>query len=43
MSSPQSDQVWIPAYDANGDIHDGAWVAELTDLLDLASWRKGCG
>jgi len=35
------DQVWTPAYDADGDIRDGAWVAELTGLLDLSSWPKG--
>jgi hypothetical protein len=26
---------WTPAYDANGDVRAGAWVAELTGLLDL--------
>jgi hypothetical protein len=35
------DQVWTPAYDADGAIRDGAWVAELTDLLDLTGWPKG--
>ncbi len=32
---------WTPAYDANGQIRDGAFVAELTGLLDLASWPAG--
>ena len=34
---------WTPAYDAHDDIRDGAWVAELTDLLDLAAtgWPPG--
>ena len=27
-------QVWAPAYDADGQIRDGAWVAEVTDLLE---------
>jgi hypothetical protein len=35
------EQVWTPAYDADGQIRDGAWVAELTGLLDLSSWPKG--
>jgi DDE family transposase len=34
-------QVWTPAYDADGQIRDGAFVAELTDLLDLSGWPKG--
>lgn len=35
------DRVWTPAYTSDGQIRDGAWVAELTDLLDLTSWPKG--
>ncbi|WP_454777856.1 IS1380 family transposase [Georgenia muralis] len=35
------EQVWTPAYDAHDQIRDGAWVAELTDLLDLSGWPKG--
>ncbi len=34
-------QVWAPAYDADGQIRDGAWVAELSGLLDLSGWPKG--
>src|SRR4051794_12301419 len=33
--------VWAPAYDAHDQVRDGAWVAELTDLLDLSKWPKG--
>lgn len=33
--------VWTPAYDAHDQIRDGAWVAELTDLLDLTKWPPG--
>ena len=33
--------VWTPAYDSDGAIRDGAWVAELTGLLDLAGWPSG--
>jgi hypothetical protein len=34
-------QAWTPAYDAGGQVREGAWVAELTGLLDLSSWPKG--
>jgi hypothetical protein len=30
--------VWTAAYDADGQVRDGAWVAELTGLLDLTGW-----
>jgi hypothetical protein len=33
--------VWTPAYDANDQVRDGAWVAELTGLLDLSGWPEG--
>jgi Transposase DDE domain group 1 len=35
------EKVWAPAYDAHDQVRDGAWVAELTDLLDLSKWPKG--
>ena len=35
------DRVWEPAYDAGGQVRRGAWVAELTGLLDLSSWPPG--
>jgi hypothetical protein len=35
------DRVWEPAYDAGGRVRPGAWVAELTGLLDLAAWPAG--
>jgi hypothetical protein len=34
-------EVWAPACDANDEIRDGAWVAELTGLLDLSGWPPG--
>jgi hypothetical protein len=34
-------QVWEPAYDAGGQVRPGAWVAELTGLLDLSGWPEG--
>jgi len=35
------DSVWTSAYDAHDQVRDGAWVAELTGLLDLSSWPVG--
>lgn len=32
---------WTPAYDADGKIRPGAWVAELTGLFDLSGWPPG--
>lgn len=32
---------WIPALNANGELREGAWVAELTDDLDLSAWPEG--
>nr|WP_228020140.1 IS1380 family transposase [Brachybacterium epidermidis] len=35
-------KTWTPAYDTDTDgIRDGAWVAELTGLLDLQGWPPG--
>lgn len=35
------EQAWTPAYDAHDQVRDGAWVAELTGLLDLSGWPPG--
>lgn len=35
------EQVWQSAYDAHGKVRDGAWVAELTGLLELSGWPPG--
>jgi hypothetical protein len=32
---------WSPALDAEGAVRDGAWVTELTGLLDLRRWPAG--
>lgn len=32
---------WTPAYDAGGQARPGAWVAEITGMLDLSAWPKG--
>jgi Transposase DDE domain group 1 len=34
-------KAWTPAYDAGRQIRPGAWVAEITGMLDLSSWPKG--
>ena len=35
------DKVWTPAYDTDGNVRDGADVAEFTTLLDLTCWPEG--
>jgi hypothetical protein len=32
---------WTPAYDGGGQARDGAWVADITGLLDLSGWPAG--
>jgi Transposase DDE domain group 1 len=32
---------WTPAYDGDGKVRDGAWVADITGLLELDSWPAG--
>ncbi len=34
-------RAWTPAYDSDGVQRPGAWVAELTGVLDLEGWPKG--
>ncbi len=34
-------QAWTPAVDADGQVRDGAWVAHVTDLLNLSRWPAG--
>jgi hypothetical protein len=34
-------RAWTPAYDSDGEPRDGAWVAEITGLLDLSGWPVG--
>jgi len=33
-------QVWTPAYNSDGAVREGAWVAELTGMLTLTGWPK---
>ena len=35
------DGSWTPAYDGDGQVRDGAWIADITGLLDLSSWPAG--
>jgi hypothetical protein len=35
------DQAWTPAYDADGQVRPGAWVAKLTGMFDLSGWPAG--
>jgi hypothetical protein len=35
------EQAWQPAYDADGEPRHGAWVLEVTGLLDLSGWPPG--
>jgi hypothetical protein len=39
--TPAAARARAPAYDADEQVRRGAWVAELTGLLDLSSWPKG--
>jgi hypothetical protein len=32
---------WTPAYDAGGQVRDGAWVVEVTGITDLTGWPPG--
>jgi hypothetical protein len=34
-------QAWTPAYDGDGEVRTGAWVADITGLLDLEDWPAG--
>jgi hypothetical protein len=39
LALPQ--RAWSPAYDIDGEPRDGAWVTEVTGLLDLHKWPEG--
>jgi hypothetical protein len=32
---------WTPAYDGDGQVRGGAWVADITGLLDTGDWPAG--
>ncbi|HVF77779.1 MAG TPA: IS1380 family transposase [Solirubrobacteraceae bacterium] len=31
---------WVPAIEPDGEVRDGAWVAELTEHVDLSGWPQ---
>jgi hypothetical protein len=33
--------LWFPAAEPEGKVRDGAWVAEVTGLVDLSAWPAG--
>jgi Transposase DDE domain group 1 len=35
------ESAWIAAIETGGQERDGAWVAELTERMDLSAWGKG--
>jgi hypothetical protein len=35
------EQCWEPAVNTDGQVRDGAWVAEATALVDLGRWPEG--
>jgi hypothetical protein len=35
------DHCWEPAIQTGGGIREGAWVAEVTGMLDLSAWPEG--
>ncbi|HEY5788447.1 MAG TPA: IS1380 family transposase [Microlunatus sp.] len=36
-----SEPCWHPATQTDGDLREGAWVAEATGLIDLTGWPEG--
>jgi Transposase DDE domain group 1 len=39
LATPET--AWTPAYNADGQPRRGAWVAEITGLLNLSNWPEG--
>jgi len=35
------EQCWAPAIDTDDELRDGAWVTEVTSLIDLSGWPDG--
>jgi hypothetical protein len=35
------EECWHPAIQTDGDLRDGAWVAEATGMIDLDTWPEG--
>jgi hypothetical protein len=34
-------EAWTPAYDGDEQVRDGAWVTDITGMLNLSSWPAG--
>ena len=41
MDNHLPEKAWTPAYNADGEVRAGAWVAELTGMIDLSGWPPG--
>ncbi|RAX43701.1 hypothetical protein DQ354_19390 [Arthrobacter sp. AQ5-06] len=37
------ENAWTRAYNSDGLERDGAWVADVTGMLELSAWPKGRG
>lgn len=35
------DECWHPAIEADGELREGAWVAEATGMINLSAWPQG--
>jgi hypothetical protein len=35
------EEAWAPAIEADDELREGAWVAEVTSLVDLSAWPEG--
>jgi hypothetical protein len=33
--------IWCPAIETDGAVREGAWLAEVTELVDLSAWPAG--
>jgi hypothetical protein len=41
ISAVDDGDVWVPALNTDGGLRDGAWLVEVTDLVDLSAWPAG--
>ncbi|WP_330178977.1 IS1380 family transposase [Nocardia sp. NBC_01503] len=41
MDAYLPNSAWTPAYDAEGQVRPGAWVAEITGIIGLSGWPPG--
>jgi DDE family transposase len=41
MDTHLTSRDWTPAYDADGEVRDGAWVVEVTGIAGLTGWPPG--